>query len=531
MSIDNLSQPSSDEIFLDEETEVDFSTEEIIENELNNGHKHLGEIFGNKRVRQLMQEAIDKGLLRRDKIDQLWDNEGLDPAEIETFEGVLKSAGVDFEEPGQDTRTLLARGSNRSTDALQIFLTEAGRHPLLTAQLEVELSKKREIGEVAAELKKLEEKTQNNHLPLTEEELLRKQELSNEVLRWAKRNPTYIRNYQESGTKIVSLDELIREGELSKQRMIQSNLRLVVSIAKPYRGYAEQNGLDFLDLIQEGTLGLTRAVEKFDWRRGYKFSTYATWWIKQATQRALHNLSRTIRVPVHVSERKTKLHSAEKRLWQMLGRGPTRLELAEETNLSLEYVEGALDAAHVHASLNKHIGEEEESELGDMFADGETLDPFEEAEESLRSSQIRAALKSLPERERQVMELRFGFAGGEPWTLEAIGHELGLTRERVRQIENQTLAKLHSNSELRKALLPEELVPAKLSPREVDVIKLLAEGKTNSDIAQILNISFYTVQQHRKTGYRKLGVRTASSAVKKLEINEAYWDQRDKRVG
>ncbi len=231
----------------------------------------------------------------------------------------------------------------------------------------------------------------------------------------------------------VALAKRIERGDReAKERMINSNLRLVISIAKRY----QNRSLPLGDLFQEGVIGLNRAVEKFDWRRGYKFSTYATWWIRQACQRAVSGQSATIRVPTHVHERRVKLGGAASRLEATLGREPTREELAEATGLSLRHVDEALDIAEAPVSLNRAIGSEEDGELGDLFADDQAPDPAAEAADSLRRQEVRRAVSELPERERRILELRFGF-DTEPASLEQIGKELGITRERVRQLEAQ----------------------------------------------------------------------------------------------
>ncbi|MFJ5799962.1 RNA polymerase sigma factor [Streptomyces decoyicus] len=294
--------------------------------------------------------------------------------------------------------------SSPSSDLFRQYLREIGRIPLLTAAEEVELARRVEAGLFA------------------EEKLTNTPDLSSQLA--------------------FDLDKLVVLGRMAKRRLIEANLRLVVSVAKRYVG----RGLTMLDLVQEGNLGLIRAVEKFDYARGYKFSTYATWWIRQAMSRALADQARTIRVPVHVVELINRVVRVQRRMLQERGCEPTPEEVAAHLDLTEERVSEVLRLAQEPVSLHAPVGEEEDVALGDLIEDGDAASPVESAAFLLLREHLDAVLSTLGERERKVVQLRYGLADGRPRTLEEIGRIFGVTRERIRQIESKTLNKLRDHA-------------------------------------------------------------------------------------
>ena len=330
------------------------------------------------RLTALIDRAEEEGCANLSQFSELIQELELDEEELSRVYENLAERGIELSDDCgmvKDDDTVVINGdlATATTDALQLFLNEAGRYKLLTAEEEVELAKRIERGDKHA-----------------------------------------------------------------KDLMINSNLRLVVSIAKRYQGH----GLSLLDLIQEGIIGLIRAAEKFDHRRGFKFSTYATWWIRQAVQRGVANKSRTIRIPVHIVEREQRIARAERELVVKLGRQPTDQELAKAAKLPVKQVREVKQAARAVTSLDRPIGDDDSSSFGDLFA-ADQADTEEEIEISLREETLHKAIADLPEREQRVLKLRYGMNGDrDPMSLEAIGRELGITRERVRQIEANALVTL-----------------------------------------------------------------------------------------
>jgi RNA polymerase primary sigma factor len=358
-----------------------------------------------EQIKKLIERGKKRGSLTYDEINSVFDNvEDVSPERIEEVFEEIASTGIEIvdeqkdEKPETEAEEAQSEAALASSlaldDPVRMYLKEIGRVPLLTMEDEKTLAMAIEAGE---------------------------------------------REAQKNGT---ARNEIIYAGEEAKRKLTEANLRLVVSIAKKYVG----RGMLFLDLIQEGNLGLIRAVEKFDYRKGYKFSTYATWWIRQAITRALADQARTIRIPVHMVETINRLIKISRQLLQEYGRDPSVEEIAQEMGLTPEKVREVIKISQEPISLETPIGEEEDSHLGDFIEDQEAVAPAEAASVMLLKEKMADVLKNLTERERKVLVLRFGLEDGHQRTLEEVGHEFGVTRERIRQIEAKALRKLRHPS-------------------------------------------------------------------------------------
>jgi RNA polymerase primary sigma factor len=372
-------------------------------------------------VARLRASGLGTGLIPAQTVAAEATASGLAPESIDDIVRQLADAGVEvvLDEPPPaelvieeeiEPPSLDDVGPSASADLVRVYLREIGRVPLLSAAEEVDLARRVEAGVFAAE-------------------------------RITDGTPMALDMRRDLMT-------ISRDGDRAKRQLIEANLRLVVSIAKRYSG----RGLPFLDLIQEGNLGLIRAVEKFDYTRGYKFSTYASWWIRQAVSRAVADQARTIRIPVHMVETVNRILRTQRLLVQSLGREPTVAEIAERVDLPVERVSEIRRLAMEPVSLHSPVGEEDGSELGDLIEDSESIAPADVVSVGLLQSHVEAVLTHLGEREREVVRMRYGLTDGEPRTLEEVGRAFGVTRERVRQIEAKSLAKLrhpHLSAQLR----------------------------------------------------------------------------------
>ena len=375
-------------------------------------------------VRELVTKGKERGFLTNEEVIEAlapvdvsaeqMDNilQHLQDENIEVVEMVDELDAEEFAREARSARDEELALKAPTNDPVRMYLKEIGKVPLLTAEQEVILAKAIEEGEAATA------------------------ELDSSAVS-GKKLPTI---------RMRELQRVERQGQLAKKKLIEANLRLVVSIAKRYVG----RGMLFLDLIQEGNLGLIRAVEKFDYTKGYKFSTYATWWIRQAITRAIADQARTIRIPVHMVETINKLIRVQRQLLQDLGREPTPEEIGKEMEFSPEKVREILKVSQEPVSLETPIGEEADSHLGDFIEDSDAVVPVDAASFILLQEQLDSVLHTLSEREKKVVQLRFGLTDGHPRTLEEVGREFGVTRERIRQIESKTLSKLRHPSRSQK---------------------------------------------------------------------------------
>ena len=375
-------------------------------------------------VTDLLFAGQRRGYVTNDEITEALDGLELAPPMVTSVRTLLRNEGIDIvqtapaeEESEPDTEAADRAERQRleelalrtpTSDPVRMYLREIGRVPLLNAEEEVDLAKRVEAGLAATQL--LAMHPDGPH------------------------------------PRALELRRVERGGQLAKRKLVEANLRLVVSIAKRYVG----RGLLFLDLIQEGNLGLIRAVEKFDYTRGYKFSTYATWWIRQAITRAIADQARTIRIPVHMVETINKLVRTQRQLLQQLGREPTAEEVGKVLELPPERVREIIKFSQEPVSLESPVGEEDDSSLGDFIEDPDAVVPIDAASFILLQEQIEGVLHTLTDREKKVIQLRFGMVDGQPRTLEEVGIEFGVTRERIRQIESKTLSKLRHPSRAQK---------------------------------------------------------------------------------
>jgi RNA polymerase primary sigma factor len=365
----------------------------------------VSDVVPTSALSELFERATSRGYILLSELTDLYDPLNHPESWVDDNAQLARDQSIEviddlIEDADRPEATLLSA----SSDSVRQYLNEIGRTELLTAEQEVDLAKRYQAG------------------------------LAAEVLLAAM--PGMARSHR------VQLQRISRGGEVAKDHMVRANLRLVVSVARKFRG----RGVDLLSLIQEGNLGLIRGVEKFDHTKGYKFSTYATWWIRQALQRGLANTGRTVRLPVHVHELMGKVRYAEFALLQQLGREPTEVEVAAELELPIERLREVKVAAQDVASLDKPIGEDGDATMGDLVTDERAIDPEAQATMVLSRFEVERALGALSLREREVLMLRYGLVDGEEHTLEDIGEQFGLTRERIRQIEKKTLTKLRHPS-------------------------------------------------------------------------------------
>jgi RNA polymerase primary sigma factor len=376
----------------------------------------------NVSVGQLVRLGRQKGYVTYDDVFLVVPEAEQDLKKLEVIISTLRNSGVsvkddvnreDYKRKGRKKKGEAShlKGNHLShieiDDLVGLYFQEAGKHDLLTVQEEVKLAKQIERGSKA-----------RRKLSKPELTLFQRKELQNEV----------------------------NVGWMAMEKLITSNSRLVISIAKKYMG----QGVSFLDLIQEGNIGLMRAAKKFDYRRGYKFSTYATWWIRQAVTRSLADQSRTIRIPVHMSEKLSKMFKIQHQLRQCLGRNPTKRELAVEMGIPVPKINAMFKTARHTLSLDMPINQDGDAELGDFIQDNETPDPASKASQSLLAQNLVEAMETLPPREARVLQLRHGIPGGKKHTLNEIGKKLGVTRERIRQIEYRGLQRLRSSKVINK---------------------------------------------------------------------------------